>query len=227
MSAPHRSTPAELKTRLAAERRGVPFLAFEDGDGRQQLVSLGGRAAVSVGRQSSSDIALAWDDEVSRAHADVECLGAVWTLIDDGRSRNGSFVNGERVVGRRPLHDGDVIRIGRTTIVYVEPGALPVVSTVASSADRAPVVSPAQRRVLVALCRPFVLTRFASPPSNQALAADLHLSVDTIKVHLRALFHAFGLDDLPQHQKRATLARRALEQGVVRPRDLIGPPARD
>ena len=220
MSAPHRSTPAELKTRLAAERRGVPFLAFEDGDGRQQLVSLGGRAAVSVGRQSSSDIALAWDDEVSRAHADVECLGAVWTLIDDGRSRNGSFVNGERVVGRRPLHDGDVIRIGRTTIVYVEPGAVPVVSTVASSADRAPVVSPAQRRVLVALCRPCAGgSPYATPATNPQIAEELFLTVAAVKTHLRGLFHAFDIEHLPQQEKRHRLVALAMASGLVGERD--------
>ena len=41
------------------------------------------------------------------------------------------------------------------------------------------------------------------------------ISTDTVKTHLRALFDAFGVEALPQNQKRAELARRALELGVV------------
>jgi FixJ family two-component response regulator len=75
----------------------------------------------------------------------------------------------------------------------------------------------------VALCRPFAASRFAALPSNRQLAGDLHLSVETVKFHLHALFDAFGLAELPQRQKRARLAERALEEGVVRPQDLRDP----
>ena len=37
----HRATPAELKARIAAERRERPFLLYRDGDGAQQIVDLG------------------------------------------------------------------------------------------------------------------------------------------------------------------------------------------
>ena len=217
----HRSTPAELKARRDAERRGEPFLVYRDGDDRQRLLLLDvSRSAVAIGRQPASDVALTWDDEVSRAHADLERRGAVWTVVDDGRSRNGSFVNGERLHGRRVLHHGDVIAVGRTQIEFCAP--LPDVggSTVAAHRAALPDLSPAQRRVLVALCQPFAESRFASPPSNRELAAALQLSVETVKFHLHALFSLFGLDAMPQHRKRATLARRALEQGVVGRRDL-------
>jgi len=217
----HRSTPGELTARRDAERRGEPFLAYRDGEGRQRLLVLdASRSTVAIGRQPASDVALTWDEEVSRAHADLERRGAVWTFVDDGRSRNGSFVNGERLHGSRVLHHGDVIAVGRTHIEFCAPQPDGSGSTVGAQRVATPELSPAQRRVLVALCRPFAESRFAAPPSNRELAGALQLSVETVKFHLHALFSRFGLDELPQHRKRAMLARRALEQGVVGRRDL-------
>jgi hypothetical protein len=219
----HRSTPAELKARRDAERIGVPFVVYRDAGNAQRLLVLDcEREEVTIGRQPASDIALTWDEEVSRAHADLERRGEVWTIVDDGRSRNGSFVNGERLLGRRVLHHGDVIAIGKTQIEFCAP--LPELdgSTVAASRPAHPTLSPAQRRVLVALCRPFSESRFAAPPSNRELAEELVVSVETVKFHLHALFALFGLDELPQHRKRATLARQALERGVILSRDIQG-----
>jgi hypothetical protein len=219
----HRSSPAEIKLRLEAERHGTPFLIFRDGDEGQRIVLLDSeRSPFTIGRQATSDVALTWDDEVSRAHADIESIGQVWTLVDDGRSRNGSFVNEERVHGRRPLRHGDVIAIGRTTLTFVAPLADGDGSTAIGGRRASLALSAAQRRVLVALCRPYADSRFAAPPSNRELAAELYLSVETVKFHLHALFEAFGLVDVPQHRKRAELARLALERGVIRPRELLG-----
>jgi hypothetical protein len=41
-----------------------------------------------------------------------------------------------------------------------------------------------------------------------------------VKMHLRSLFGKFELTDLPQNQKRAKLAERALQLGVISQRDL-------
>jgi len=53
---------------------------------------------------------------VSREHCSVECDGQYFWLVDNG-SANGTFVNDERV-GRYMLYDGDVIRLGRSEIVF-------------------------------------------------------------------------------------------------------------
>src|SRR5215207_9251200 len=91
----HQSSPAELTERLEAERRGIPFLVLRDGEARQRIVELTPEhSPLTIGRQAGSGVALTWDHEVSRAHAEIECIGDVWTLADDGRSRNGSFVTG-------------------------------------------------------------------------------------------------------------------------------------
>jgi hypothetical protein len=219
----HQSSPAELSERLAAERRGRPFLVMRDGERRQVIVELDGdRSPLTIGRQPASDVALPWDEEVSRAHAAIECIGDVWALVDDGRSRNGSFVNGERVHGRRALRHGDVIEVGHTAMTLYAPLAGTGDSTTAGRHRDPPALSPAQRRVLVALCRPLATARFASPPSNRELADELFLSVETVKFHLRALFEAFDVADVPQHGKRGALARAALERGIVSRRELEG-----
>ena len=97
---PKAATAAELKAELEAERAGAPFLIHRDAGAIHRIVALGrGGQSFWIGRRPSADLCLAWDDEVSRMHAQLEPVGGEWTLVDDGLSRNGSFVNGERVAG--------------------------------------------------------------------------------------------------------------------------------
>ena len=215
---PHAATPAELQERLLAERRGDPFLVLRRQGGGQQLVALHpGLKRVTIGRGPSNDVPLAWDTEVSRVHAELERLGGEWALVDDGLSRNGTWVNGARIVGRQRLRDGDVIQVGQTLIAYRVPDPEDSRPTVAAGGRPAvPELTPAQRRVLDALCRPYKESEFATPATNQAIAEELFLSVDAVKAHLRALFTAFGIEDLPQNQKRSVLAMRALQLGLIK-----------
>jgi pSer/pThr/pTyr-binding forkhead associated (FHA) protein len=216
------ASPAELKQQIEAERRGLPFLVYRDGGDRQQILALGeGTQHVTIGRGSGTDIWLDWDSEVSRVHTELERIGDAWTAVDDGLSRNGSYVNGERLTGRQRLRDGDVLRIGGTAILFRDPVEEEVGETVASSDVLSAPLSKAQRRVLVALCRPFKEDRaYAAPATNQQIADELFLSVNGVKTHLRALFAKFGLEDLPQNQKRLTLVEKAMTSGIVQPRDL-------
>jgi pSer/pThr/pTyr-binding forkhead associated (FHA) protein len=219
MTAPHRSTPAELQARLQAERSGVPFLVLHDGADRQVIHELA-PGTVTVGRSADCDLTLGWDREVSRLHAQLEATGAQWVLVDDGMSRNGSFVNGERVVGRRVLRDGDRLVFGDTPAIYRAAPRPGDSSTVVVTESPAAIhLTPTQRRILVALCRPVRDSAFATPATNRDIAEEVHLSVDAVKAHLRSLFERFGLEDLPQNQKRARLAAVALLQGVVTARD--------
>ena len=151
-------TARELKAQIEAERNGVPFLIYRDGEQRQQIFELrDALERVTVGRAAATNICIDWDTEVSRLHAEFERIGDDWTVSDDGLSRNGTHLNGERVVGRRRLHDTDVVRFGRTTAIFRQPLSADVTETEVASGvllDRAS-LSEAQRRVLIALCRPF------------------------------------------------------------------------
>ena len=220
--AAHRATPAELRARLEAERVGTPFLVLFDGGGAQRLFALGDpQRPVTIGRSTANHVALPWDTEVSRLHAELECLGDEWTVSDDGLSRNGTFVNGRRISGRHRLRDGDVVRVGRTHIAYRVPESADASPTAAAgSRPELPELSATQRAVLVALCRPYKDRELATPATNVEIAEELYLSVDAVKAHLRTLFGLFGVAHLPQNQKRSYLAMRALQEGVVPRRDL-------
>ena len=217
------STPAvDLKERIEAERKGVPFCVYRDGDGNQLLVELepfGER--VTIGRNADNDLALTWDREVSRLHAQLERVRSQWMLVDEGLSRNGTFVNGERISGRRRLRDGDRLCFGATLVALRLPPHEESMSThVGGASEIAVHLSPTQRLVLIALCRPLAGSAFEPPATNKAIAEELHLSVDAVKAHLRTLFERFGLENLPQNQKRARLAASALVNGVIAPHEL-------
>jgi len=137
-------------------------------------------------------------------------------VLDDGRSTNGTFVNEERVQGRRPLRHLDVIRVGATRVRFHDPseaGQDSKLTEVAGSVA-VPSLTPAQMRVLGALCRPS-----DGPASNEEIAAELTVSVDTVKTHMRALFDAFNLQSSAPYRKRFELVRLAVEAGMVAPPD--------
>jgi hypothetical protein len=211
----------ELKARIEAERAGQPFLLYLGGDGKQRLFSLDpDLERVSVGRRESADVALDWDEEVSRLHARFERIQDEWTVVDDGLSRNGTFVNGRRLSGRRRLSNGDSLRFGSTTMTFRTSGMDEQATAVAREMPELS-LSATQRRVLIALCRPYKHgSSFASPATNQQIADELFLSVDAVKTHLRVLYAKFGIEHLPQNQKRIGLVERAFYSGIVSERDL-------
>jgi pSer/pThr/pTyr-binding forkhead associated (FHA) protein len=150
----------------------------------------------------------------------IEHLGGSWTITDDVSS-NGSFVNGERLTGRHRLEDGETIRVGSTAIAFRDPDEGLEQST--ERAGAMPVrgdLSDSQRRVLIALCRPYRGdAQFAVPATNEAIAHEVSLSVHAVKSHLRVLFRKFGIESLRQNTKRAELVRLSLRSGIVSERD--------
>ncbi|HSS04375.1 MAG TPA: FHA domain-containing protein [Solirubrobacterales bacterium] len=221
--APHSLSPSELKELLAAERTGQPFLVFRREEGELALFTIGGgEQARTIGRRAETDLAIAWDSEVSGLHAELQVLGGEWAILDDGLSTNGTYVSGQRVNGRRRLRDGDRIRIGQTILVYKAGGPATVQETVAAGETAAlQELTETQRRVLVALCRPYRDGgNFTRPATNQQIADEVFLSVEAVKMHLRALFGKFELSGLAQNEKRGRLAECALQLGVISQRDL-------
>src|SRR4051812_4887086 len=89
---------SELQAMLRAERAGEPFVVFRDDEDELQVRVLSNADSYfTIGRHASNDIALPWDGQVSRVHAELERIGGYWAIADDGLSRNGTFANGVRI----------------------------------------------------------------------------------------------------------------------------------
>jgi hypothetical protein len=218
---------SDLQARVDAERAGRPFLIYRDGDDRQQLyVFAPGAMQAEVGRQPSADLVLDWDDQVSRVHARFERVEDDWVLIDDGLSRNGTFVNEERLSARHPLSDGDRLRFGSTAVTYRAPSSQTPGAGTPGSADPPGtpadvVLSSNQRRVLVALSRPYKgRSGFASPATDQQIADELVVSAGAVRTHLRVLYAKFGIQGPPSDATRVRLVERAFAAGLISERDL-------
>jgi pSer/pThr/pTyr-binding forkhead associated (FHA) protein len=213
---------ADLKARVEAERAGRPFLLYRDDDDRQRLFCFDpGSVSVSVGRRPPSDLMLDWDAQVSRLHARFEWVKDGWEVVDDGASRNGTFVNEERLSGRRRLNDGDTLRFGTTTLSFRSPEREQSAAPEAAGNPAAASLSTSQRRVLTALCRRYAAgTEVAGPDADQQIAEELFLSAGAVKTHIGVLCAKLGVEEQPPDRVRTRLVQRALQAGLISDRDL-------
>lgn len=213
---------SEVEARVEAEQAGRPFLLYRDGDDSQRLfVFEPGSVTTSVGRRPPADLLLNWDDQISRLHARFERVKDAWEIVDDGLSRNGTFVNEERVSGRRHLNDGDTLRFGITTVTFRSPQRERSAGAHPGETPAAVILSTTQRRVLMALCRPYkARSGFAGPATDEQIAEDLFLSVAAVKTHLSVLCAKLGVEQLLGDELRIRLVERALSAGLISQRDL-------
>lgn len=82
--------------------------------------------SVRIGRSAQSDVPFVRDAYMSGAHFALEC-GDANCSINDLHSRNGTFVNGEKVQ-KTLLRDGDTVVAGSTLLavrVYADDSAPP------------------------------------------------------------------------------------------------------
>jgi membrane associated rhomboid family serine protease/pSer/pThr/pTyr-binding forkhead associated (FHA) protein len=105
----HKGTSAQGRTRAA--------IVVEKGPAREgEVFLLFGEEPVSVGKLPSEDIQLV-GARVSRSHFRLIPSGKAWR-VEDNKSTNGLFVNGERVTERN-LRDGDRLRAGEYELAFV------------------------------------------------------------------------------------------------------------
>jgi DNA-binding NarL/FixJ family response regulator len=140
-------------------------------------------------------------------------------LIDE-LSQNGSYVNGDRVNKRVRLEHKDVMCFGSTRITFQDrSSAEQMDSTARVSEETWAPMTARDRDVLRALCRPLVDDSSALPASNEDIAEEVALSVDSVKARLRVQYERYGLVDLRQGEKRVRLARLLLSNGTFKPHD--------
>jgi hypothetical protein len=169
---------------------------------------------LTVGTLDSNDLVIDADG-VSRVHAVIERFGDLWCVRDLG-SRNGTFVNGDRILGERALHSGDEISLGRLRVLFHGPARGQATAPIA----QAPALTPRERDVLVALCRPLLAgDAFTEPASIRAIAAELVVSEAAVKQHLSRLYAKFDVG-ADVERRRVQLANAAVARGAVKLADL-------
>ena len=169
---------------------------------------------MTVGTLDSNDLVVDADG-VSRVHAAFERIGGAWCVRDLG-SRNGTFVNGGRIIGERALHSGDEIVLGRLRLLF----RAPVQGKETAAIAQPPPVTPRERDVLLALCRPLLTgDAFTEPASIRAIAAELVVSEAAVKQHLSRLYVKFDVAAQGE-RRRVQLANAAVARGAVKVGDL-------
>ena len=168
---------------------------------------------VALGNAESNDVALPWDGTVSQLHAIVERYPSGWCVRDVG-SRNGTYLNGDRIVGDHALRAGDEILAGETRIVFrLAAASTPPPETMA--VQGAPDLTRREREVLVALCRPVLERNLLSEPASiKRIAAELVISESAVKKHLQRLYDKFDIHDA-EDRHRGRLVADAVRRGAV------------
>ena len=190
---------------------------------RRELVALGG-GRLTLGTDPANDLVLADDPTLSRLHAVLERYGAGWS-VRDLDSRNGTYVDGRRIVGERPLRPGDELRVGATRLVYRDDEPADARSTQAS--EPPPELTRREREVLVVLCRTVLGGEaFTEPASIREIADALVVTEAAVKQHLAHLYDKFGISGGGE-RRRVRLANEALRRGAVTMAGLRQEVARD
>jgi DNA-binding NarL/FixJ family response regulator len=168
---------------------------------------------VTLGKDASNDVVLDADPTVSRLHAVLERFASGWVLRDLG-SRNGTFVNGERVFGERVLRAGDEMRFGQTRVVYRADATAPD-ATATETAQPPPALTQCERDVLLSLCAPLLWgSLFTEPASVRDVASELVVTEAAVRQHLLRLYEKFGVPDGGE-RRRVQLANEAITRGAV------------
>ncbi len=169
----------------------------------------------TIGSSETADLVVT-DGSVSRIHALLEWLGGSWFVQDLG-SRNGTFVNGERVQVRRVVRAGDEIRLGRARLVLR--GIVSQSGAATGVTDEPPVLTARERDVVITLCRPLLTgDPFTEPATVHEIAAALTVSDAAVKQHLGRLYDKFAVGE--GARRRSRLANVALSTGAVSIADL-------
>jgi DNA-binding CsgD family transcriptional regulator len=190
--------------------------------GRELVALEAGR--LTLGADPANDLPLPADPTLSRLHAALERYGAGW-CVRDLDSRNGTFVNGQRVWRERPLRPGDELRVGATRLVYRSDQ--PTGGNRTQASEPPPELTRREHEVLLVLCRTVLGGEaFTEPASIREIADALVVSEAAVKQHLAHLYDKFAIHGGGE-RRRVRLANEALRRGAVTMAGLRQQGARD
>lgn len=210
----------EFHLEESVRAKGHAYVRYRDGDTFRVVSLVPASSVLYIGRDEGCAVRIENDGRVSRRHARLIFGAGQWS-IEDGPSRNGTYVERRRTVGEHILIDGSRISVGRTTLSFHSPATSTIVTTlVEHPTERRLHPTPTQRKVLVELARPFMVrsAEFGVAPTNAAIAAMLGYQVSTIRDAISDLYRQAGLTRGASEQ-RAALVRLAIREGSVLPED--------
>ena len=214
---------AEFRIEDAVREQGHAYVRYRDG-GDYNAVALDPAASpIYIGRDAGCGVRIVNDARVSRRHARLIFGAGQWS-IEDGPSRNGTYVEGERTTGEQILEDATTFTVGKTLLsLHVPPGSSVVTTLADAPATRRLHPNATQRKVLVELVRPFFERDDSVPstPTNSEIADRLGYQAATIRDAISDLYRQAGITRGARDQ-RAELARLAVHEQAVTPRDLRG-----
>ena len=172
----------------------------------------------TVGRSKDIDLVIDGDEAISSVHAELDRRGPAWCIEDLG-STNGTYINGDRIMTKRVLHDGDVIRLGRTTLTLRDSGTRQDGTTKRTNTEP-PEITKTERLVLIELCRPVMSGKAFTPPAPvEAIAKALFVGSAAVRAHLVHLYDKFGIHAEEGVSRRVLLANAAIDSGAVTSKD--------
>jgi pSer/pThr/pTyr-binding forkhead associated (FHA) protein len=158
------------------------------------------QAEMQIGKGPRNDLVIA-DPAVSSAHAAIRSDGDYFMISDLG-SRNGTFVNGQRLLQPQRLQHGDVIGIGLSKLTF----------RLADATDTSATLAP-DRTLIIQRPAPPPLTEEAL--ANAVVAAGLVSQADVIRLRSdgrsRRLYNALVEDRLASEEGLRDLMSRTFQ----------------
>jgi ABC transport system ATP-binding/permease protein len=167
-------------------------LTIEDDEGKRTPLPLV-RDEYTIGRGEENTVRLT-ERNISRRHATLRHDSSGW-VISDTSSRNGSYVNGVRLVGEHPVSEGDIVQVGDYRLAFTDE-ELAATSTDPTKASTVPgagsaAVKPDRLVVVVGpepgqefLIQSAVVSIGRAPELDLAIA---HASVSRVHAEIHAL----------------------------------------
>lgn len=144
-----------------------------------------------VGRRPGSHLVIS-DPHVSQTHARIRrSSGAI--LIEDLGSTNGTFVNGEPVVGPLALRHGDVVRFGSVDVRFEDRASQMIQGESTEVMERSDDDDPLLERPVLSPRQSEVLGYLKQGLTNPQIAERLGVTERTVKAHCQEVYDRLGV----------------------------------